>query len=330
MHPLLDRPITLLTKKLRATLPIHIFISPNMPPDEGGRVVDGGPDGTTLMDIASHAPPVYGEHVLDQLYADMEMPGLVTPLAHSAAVTPFNLSRAGSYDNLQQMTSGARTIDGIARHAVLPDVLEDRLQNLNSSHRNTSFRMRGTSSGSGVITPHRISEDEPTTSSPPQRLYSSYGGRRSSTGTTQPGGPSSERRVPSFHQASNPSRNASHDEENSTSHDVADLRSTPATPEHIDYAMELGALSRVPSYQTAVKTPARVSEAGMLPDYTQAMSRPASPEARESNAVAGSPAGVRSRRVEAESPSFVRAATGGLGRLRSQSGSGSRLGSRSR
>lgn len=49
------------------------------------------------------------------------------------------------------------------------------------------------------------------------------------------------------------------------------------TPEHIDYT-ELGDLTKVPSYRTAVKTPARgMSYSDALPNYETAVSAPPSP-----------------------------------------------------
>ncbi|KAJ3535178.1 hypothetical protein NM208_g7244 [Fusarium decemcellulare] len=57
--------------KLDMALPIYIFISPNMPLDDQGNLVEQSPDSTyTQTDTA--VPPEYGEHVLDQLYEDID------------------------------------------------------------------------------------------------------------------------------------------------------------------------------------------------------------------------------------------------------------------
>ncbi|KOS17370.1 putative HECT-type ubiquitin ligase-interacting protein [Escovopsis weberi] len=55
--------------ELRATLPVSIFISPNIPFDEHGNLVRQTPNGSKSLaqDVGPFAPPGYGEHVLDQL-----------------------------------------------------------------------------------------------------------------------------------------------------------------------------------------------------------------------------------------------------------------------
>lgn len=48
-------------------LPVHVFISPNMPPDEEGNITHqttGSPGLMPGIDV----PPEYGEHVLDQIF----------------------------------------------------------------------------------------------------------------------------------------------------------------------------------------------------------------------------------------------------------------------
>jgi hypothetical protein len=57
------------------------------------------------------------------------------------------------------------------------------------------------------------------------------------------------------------------------------------TPEHIDYS-DLGDLTKVPSYSTAVKAPIRgMSYTDALPNYEAAISAPPSPERTFSNPV---------------------------------------------
>jgi hypothetical protein len=77
-----------------------------MPLDESGNLLDQTPLSTQSTDITSHAPPLYGEHVLDQLYADMEQSGLQTPAPQSGMNTPFYAqSRTGSAENLASLNS---------------------------------------------------------------------------------------------------------------------------------------------------------------------------------------------------------------------------------
>jgi hypothetical protein len=76
--------------ELRATLPVSIFISPNIPLDEEGNVVTQTGEGgavLTLEDVI--APPGYGQHVLDQLYDDMVFGGFQTPENQSGTNSPY-------------------------------------------------------------------------------------------------------------------------------------------------------------------------------------------------------------------------------------------------
>src|ERR1019366_6396703 len=109
-----------------------------------GRLVDLTPLSTQTTDIIQHAPPLYGEHVLDQLYADVDQSGMMTPAPQSGMNTPFyNQSRAGSSENLAAL-AGEPHSSG----AVTPAALSSRLQNLNMGSRNNSFRRLHADSGS--------------------------------------------------------------------------------------------------------------------------------------------------------------------------------------
>jgi hypothetical protein len=75
-----------------------------------------------------------------------------------------------------------------------------------------------------------------------------------------------------------------HSSDHSTPNHANQLRSGRVSPEHIE-AIDLNALSKVPSYSTAIKTPARsrsqtLTEA--LPDYLSATSAPTTPMPLES------------------------------------------------
>lgn len=213
--------------ELRATLPVTIFISPNMPLDEEGNLVHHVPQGTTPQEARSIAPPGYGEHVLDELYDEVDVGGLQTPAAQSGVNSPFyTQSRAGSAENLGPLTGHSM--------AVPPAALSSRLQSmsLDASQWNNSWNSTAPRSGGG--TPHQAHDSNPSSQPPTAPL----------------------------------SRQAS-DERSSGMH----------TPEHIDYP-NLSELNKVPSYQTAVRTPVRplnLSEGSVLPDYRTAMSAPNSP-----------------------------------------------------
>ncbi|KAF6843059.1 arrestin [Colletotrichum musicola] len=230
--------------ELRATLPVSIFISPNMPLDENGVLVDQAPGAAAVTDAAVTriAPPGYGEHVLDQLYDGMDMsgfqtPGFMTPGVQSGVSSPFYAqSRAGSSENLASLAM----MNG---HGVAPAALSSRLQNvsLDPSQRNTSFNSL-----------NAITEDIAAPTSVP-------------TGHTS-----------LTHSAALTRHNSA--EEHSNPHS-----SGSQTPEHLDFP-DLATLNKVPSYSTALKTPARglgQANGESLPDYFSAMSAPNTPPANE-------------------------------------------------
>ena len=213
-----------------------------MPLTSDGRLVDQTPLSTQTLDMAQHAPPLYGEHILDQLYADVNQDGMMTPAPQSGMNTPFySHSRTGSAENLAALTS-APNLNG----AVTPAALSSRLQDLNIGSRNNSFRRLHNSQDPSVGNtpdPHPLDGDAPG--------YFDHSG-----------------------QNSNPLSRRTSEEEHGG---VSNLTSGQHTPEHIDYS-ELGDLTKVPSYKTAVKTPARgMSYNGALPDYEAAVSAPPSP-----------------------------------------------------
>jgi arrestin-related trafficking adapter 4/5/7 len=232
-----------------------------MPIDESGNLLDQTPNGSFSVDVDAHAPPLYGEHILDQLYADIDPSGFRTPAPQSGMSTPYgnqSRSRSGSNENMPSM-------DGIAGTEVRPDALSSRLQNLDvglsSSSRNSSslFR-RGNASGSGGNTP----------------LRHGYG----STGSMQNSVPRSFDHFPdeSSLPRSNPLSRRTSEDENIDGQGSG--RTTGRhTPEHIDYS-EID-LSKVPSYTTAIRAPARgmsYTEAEALPNYETAISAPPSPQ----------------------------------------------------
>ena len=215
-----------------------------MPLNSDGCLVDQTPLSTQSVDIAHHAPPLYGEHLLDQLYADMDQSGLMTPAPQSGMNTPFYAqSRSGSHENL----SSSYGADSHQNGAVPPAALSSRLQNLNANSRNSSYR-RLHHPDSGGNTPHPAPNDSEL----------GYFDQGSHSGYS-----------------SNPlSRRVSEEEDHEFPTIIA---SGLQTPEHIDYS-EMGDLTKVPSYSTAIKTPVRgMSYSNVLPNYSTATSLPPSP-----------------------------------------------------
>lgn len=213
---------------------MSIFISPNVPFDEQGNLVNQAPGSATpVQDVGAIAPPGYGEHVLDQLYEDVDTAGFQTPGIQSGVSSPFYAhSRAGSADNLAAMGHSA---------PIAPAALSSRLADvsLDPSRRNSSYTSMHSVSG-------RIS---PTS------------GPHGSAGRSEP------------HSTSLTRSNSEDDQSGRNS------------VEHVDLdAAEFAELNRVPSYATAVRTPARSrtqTTSGPVPDYQTALSAPRTPPATD-------------------------------------------------
>lgn len=231
--------------ELRASLPITIFISPNMPLDEEGNLVNQAAETAGEVnegDSSIMAPPGYGMHVLDQLYDNVDPSGIMTPGAPSGFNSPFYAqSRAGSSENLASMAHGL---------AVPPAALSSRLQNvsLDESQRNDSY-FSFAASNSGATTPFNHMHEGDHTAELSHTANSSH------TNSTQISRRTSE------------DGHAGH-----TGHH------TP--PEHNEF-LDLEELSKVPSYATATRTPLPRTQSYTgsigLPDYQTAMSVPGSP-----------------------------------------------------
>lgn len=253
--------------ELRATLPVSIFISPNIPFDEQGNMVNHGPSEPGVsQQAAGAAPPGYGEHILDQLYEDMDISGFQTPGVQSGVSSPFYAqSRSGSSDNLHFMGHGS---------PIAPAALSSRLADVSLDPSQRSISYYSLNSLSGHVSPHH--------------------GTGNGTGSLSRSEP-----------PSNSLTRSNSEEEGS------DRASTEHV--HID-AEELAELSRVPSYATAVRTPARSrvnTPGGPLPDYFTAVSAPRTPPATDSAQEILSP--ISERTTEEHNmhrPSMPRAGSG--------------------
>lgn len=267
------------TSELRATLPVTIFLSPNVPLDEAGNLLDQTPNYIHSADIGSHAPPLYGEHMHDQLYADSDHSGHMTPNISSGMNTPFYMNSGnGSVESLSNT-------DGTVNTGIRPDALSTRLQNLTRSQRNpagpppAAVRRQGTLSGGNT----------------PRISFSAEGrGHRAMNSISAAGS------LPHINggyfdhiphpppSCSNPlSRHPSNDDlptlnglgSGVNSGYNSGINSGAQTPDYYHEFEELS-LNKVPSYTTAVRAPLRNMSYGDLrglPNYAAATSRPASP-----------------------------------------------------
>ncbi|KHO01720.1 arrestin domain-containing protein [Metarhizium album ARSEF 1941] len=224
--------------ELRATLPVSIFISPNIPFDEQGNLLSQNQGGSapTTENVLS-APPGYGEHVLDQLYEDVDISGFHSPAVQSGVSSPFYAqSRSGSAENLASLAHHPPPIAPAALSSMLVDV------SLNASQRNRSCTS---------IHSH-----------PPSGRTSPTPGHHGSAPRSEP-----------------PSQNL-------TRSNSEEDRSCRKSTEHVEMdPAEFAELNRVPSYATAVRTPAwprTQPAAGLVPDYETALHAPRTPPATDS------------------------------------------------
>ncbi|MCJ1316314.1 hypothetical protein MMC15_001635 [Xylographa vitiligo] len=233
--------------ELRAQLPIHIFISPNLPVNDDHELITRNPQAVqALADINRQTPPNYGEHLFDQLYSDVDPNGYMTP---GGSNTPLNSqSRSGSSENLASMG------DALTDAEVSANTLRNRLSSLTDP---IAIRARERTPISGTSTPQPRTRASPPGSYNPSIAISAPGeypttsiGGTYSSGTTSP-------------------RSRSNSDDGSA-------------PQHIERA----ALSRVPSYNTALQTSVRTPCSDNLPTYQDATSRPSTPPPARSRSTA--------------------------------------------
>ncbi|EPS33965.1 putative HECT-type ubiquitin ligase-interacting protein creD [Penicillium oxalicum] len=225
--------------ELRATLPVSIFISPDVQLDENNNIRDAPPVAARRAadDSAHQAPPMYSEHQFDQLYSELDPSGYRTPGPGSGGPgTPFGpLSRNISSENLASMNALTNT-------DISASALHSRLSTLHAN------RFGQHSPGEPV--------GSPTESHPNSRNmnvhFGDYFGPSSGSNSHSPGSPELSRR---------PSDDGG---------DHEPIASGMATPYlHPQYA-EVETLSRVPSYSTAVRAAVGPCDSA-LPDYSAAM-----------------------------------------------------------
>ncbi|OAL52617.1 hypothetical protein IQ07DRAFT_378564 [Pyrenochaeta sp. DS3sAY3a] len=146
------------TSQLLVKNHVHLFISPNLPPNEDQSVVVDHEilNAQAIQDVVNqNAPPTYGLHQLDELYNDIDPSGFMTPggyhsIMNSGSNTPFYAhSRSGSAEDLASMDAVAQQPGGGASAAAL----QHRLQNLDMSNDRQSRFQATRQQSSGDSTP---------------------------------------------------------------------------------------------------------------------------------------------------------------------------------
>jgi hypothetical protein len=149
------------TSQLLVKNHVHLFISPNLPPNEDQSVVvdQNILNQQAIQDeVNQNAPPTYGLHQLDSLYNDIDPSGFMTPggihsMMNSGANTPFYAqSRSGSAEDLTSLDAAVHQPGGGASAIAL----QHRLANLNMNHHDRPIRIqpsRQQSSGDSTPAP---------------------------------------------------------------------------------------------------------------------------------------------------------------------------------
>jgi arrestin-related trafficking adapter 4/5/7 len=146
------------TSQLLVKNHVHLFISPNLPPNEDQSVVVDHQilNQQAIQDeVNQNAPPTYGLHQLDELYNDIDPSGFMTPggyhsMMQSGANTPFYAhSRSGSAENVASLDAVAQQPGGGASAAAL----QQRLANLDMSNERSSRFQPNRQQSSGDSTP---------------------------------------------------------------------------------------------------------------------------------------------------------------------------------
>ena len=247
--------------ELRANLPIILYISPALPINDNNDMVDQTPHATrqALADDDAHAaPPMYGQHTLDTLYADVDPSGYQTPGGFSTPATPYSPHQNLSSEDLSSFTSVAGTSVDTGVQILNPDVLQSRLQNLN---------MRGNTSATAAVVRDQHSSDNILPGTSDMGRHSSQDDEsfsRHSSGDHSDGiSPQNlQHGCPSGTGSNSTSRRPSTDGQTHTPHPAFGTQTPMIQTSQSDD------LWRVPSYTTAVKTPApRGQTAAELPSY---------------------------------------------------------------
>ncbi|KAF3917813.1 hypothetical protein ABW20_dc0104755 [Dactylellina cionopaga] len=228
--------------ELRATLPIMIFISQHYLVNEQNEV----PEITNQVTSESEtsAPPRYEQHQLDELFEGVDL-----DMYLSRTNSPILLSRSGSAENLQQLQSSGLTplssLSGTASPVFTHDSSTSRSSNVSS----------GSMSGHpSLLTAHGHADLVARLQRAHQRPAGSSGSLNALANSTSWTNPSSGRESPTPESAT----------------EGHALSSSP------NAALDMATICKVPSYSTAIKTPARNLSFESSPAYEKVVSAPPS------------------------------------------------------
>lgn len=235
---------------MQARLPLHIYISPNLPIDENNNLICQGLHQQVSEELNNLSPPIYTEHQFDRFYSGIDTSGYTTPAGGVSGIgTPFlSRSHAASAENLVSM-------DAVTARDFAPNILQSRLHGLENAGSSRWARDRPYRPGSADDGSASNAQEPAEEQDSPPALQTSL----STGGFFRNLGRSSNRPSPN-----NPvSRRGS----------AEDLTSSGThTPRHIELNVE--DLSKVPSYGTALHTRATAPIYDGLPNYETVISVP--------------------------------------------------------
>ncbi|KIM92877.1 hypothetical protein OIDMADRAFT_173646 [Oidiodendron maius Zn] len=123
--------------ELRATLPITIFISPNLSLNTDGCLRSQAQQRLQVADIILHPPPQYGKHILDLLYPSTDQSDGTTPESQSRISSPvYNPGRSGLLENLGPLDGS------VYPTSTPPLIFSFTLPSFDTTPRNTDLRRR--------------------------------------------------------------------------------------------------------------------------------------------------------------------------------------------
>lgn len=237
--------VRLIKGQLHATLPLSIFISPNLPLDENNNMVYQELQPQSSDAVNHLAPPLYGEHQFDQLYSGVDLSGYLTPAGGVSGIgTPFlSQSRRASTDDLASM-------DAVTSSDFAANALQSRLRSLENIASGRWARDRPYNPGSTDECPETNAHESVREQESLQLLQNPV----PAGDVNHPGGnPHLQSRN------SSPSRRGSEEDPAPTG---------THTPQHIEFSAE--DLCKVPSYTTALHTRATAPINDGLPNYQTA------------------------------------------------------------
>ena len=279
-------------------MPVHVFIAPDLRIDGEHELLNpGAPLADTYNDGGLVAPPGYGAHTLDALYSGVDPADYMTP-APSAPATPLGaLSRSGSYDDVASLAPVDRQLSANTLHNRLLG-LDDATVRAAQDEAAARRAQRDSSSTSLSTLSRRLQQRDSSSPSLSTAALLRRGNASATDVTSPPGRPADHVAPPATNRDGGSgsgsgsglhhARRASHEPGAALARNFSGLfmsaaasrgrGSLPPPPAAARPNLSAETLSKVPSYQTAVNSPAPVGDRSVgLPSYESATSRPASP-----------------------------------------------------